>query len=967
MKKVIVLLFVLIATSVFSLTPSYAGAFEETLNVELNEVDAFANVVIFIRFNDEETYTAPYEYNHYENMFNGVDEVSLRDYYLEVSYDQLTIDSYLVNDNTQILYYDDINDRSYYEPYDSTTNPDGYDEESYAEQAQREHGLLKRAIDYVEVNNLIDDSIVLDSNDDGKIDSITFMVSGEDSGWSSLLWPHKWGLYTYFNYSNSTFTSDAPKINGRYALDYTFELLGNSASYDVQVSVGILAHETFHLISAPDLYHYYRYHHIQPVGDWGLMDGATEIPSHMLGYMKQYYGSWIDEVTEITESGTYTLAPLQDSQDNLYKIDLGYSNEFIYIEYRDNEGLYESNLPDSGLIVYRVDFDAYDLGNVYGYYNESLIPSEEVFIFRPGITDTTEPITFEFDDNESIDEDGNIDNAALSNNNTYDAMGVGTNILMFHNDGTLIDINISNVVEHNGYITFDISLPPVIELDINEELAIGTQLFLVDNPLFEYNFSVKNVSESDSVYYTLDGTTPTTSDLVYDGGLIPFNADSNVINIAVYDGETLITSTTRSFNFVDSIQTFHSAYGNNKNISWYLDFKYDGTAYQLEFDSQSETEYEYDFVNITKDGFVRTYSGPAVGEINLYYTSDDLLIQFTSDDSVDEFYGIKVSIELTGDITSSLIGDEAVEVSLGDEYIDEGVLLTGLNEGYYSVEVIGNVDSSLVGEYILTYNILDIDGLIVDTHLRTVNVVDDIAPIGSLIGETEITLEYLEEYIDLGALFTDNSDEDLVIDIVGTVDTGVLGTHIISYTATDIYGNVSLTISRTVNVVDSIAPSLELNLGLDTVYQDDVWIDGEISISDNYSTDLGYILSGVVDTSIVGEYIIDYRVTDDSGNVSVIQRYVNVVEKDVDVEFTCDKGISTYLVGDEVVPPSCYVNGELMDVNIDLVSNNNIGTYKIVYSIEIDGVTYEKASYVFIYDNGSSEVAFYDFKRRDLV
>ena len=139
-------------------------------------------------------------------------------------------------------------------------------------------------------------------------------------------------------------------INGKYAYTYTFELLGNSTSYNMQVDVGVIAHETFHLISAPDLYHYYRYFNIQPVGHWGIMEGTTDVPSHMLGYMKEMYGNWIQSVDTITQSGSYTLYPLSESADNLYKIDLGYSNEYLYLEYRKATGLYESHLPGSGLL-----------------------------------------------------------------------------------------------------------------------------------------------------------------------------------------------------------------------------------------------------------------------------------------------------------------------------------------------------------------------------------------------------------------------------------------------------------------------------------------------------------------------------------------------------------------------------------------------------------------------------------------
>lgn len=432
---------------------------EDVQNGPINESAGFANIVIFIKFADEPSYSAPHDYDYYESLFNDEVNASLKSYYEEVSYNQLTIDSYIVNDGATIIFYQDINDRGYYEIYDASTNLLGYEEDDSQEAKEREHGLLKRAIDYVEANNLVSDSIDLDVNSDGDIDSITFAISGEDDGWNTILWPHKWNLSTYYNYSNDTYYALAPTINGLNAYVYTLELLGNSVDYGKKIDVGVIAHETFHLISAPDLYHYYRYDFIDPVGDWGLMDSTSHIPSHMLGYMKEMYGNWMNTVDVINDSGTYTLAPLADSSNNLYKIDLGYSNEFVYIEYRDAVGIFESNLPSSGLLVYRVDMDYFDKGNEHGYYDTQGNPIDELFVFRPGISNTPLPIFFEEIDDEEIDEDGEIDDAALSNNNLYNEMGNDTDITMFYSDGSLMDIKIFNVVEHDGVITFDVYLP----------------------------------------------------------------------------------------------------------------------------------------------------------------------------------------------------------------------------------------------------------------------------------------------------------------------------------------------------------------------------------------------------------------------------------------------------------------------------------------------------------------------------
>ena len=68
----------------FNETPSALLEENELIeNGPLNESSAFANIVIFIKFADETTYEAPFDYAHYENMFNDADGISLKNYFLE--------------------------------------------------------------------------------------------------------------------------------------------------------------------------------------------------------------------------------------------------------------------------------------------------------------------------------------------------------------------------------------------------------------------------------------------------------------------------------------------------------------------------------------------------------------------------------------------------------------------------------------------------------------------------------------------------------------------------------------------------------------------------------------------------------------------------------------------------------------------------------------------------------------------
>ena len=98
-----------------------------------------------------------------------------------------------------------------------------------------------------------------------------------------------------------------------------------------------------------------------------------------------------------------------------------------------------------------------------------------------------------------------------------------------------------------------------------------------------------------------------------------------------------------------------------------------------------------------------------------------------------------------------------------------------------------------------------------------------------------------------------------------------MGTYAITYTATDVSGNVG-TVTRTVTVVDTTAPVITVISGTDTVAQGSTWTDA------GATADGGELVtvSGTVNTNILGTYMITYTATDASGNVGTATRTVTV-------------------------------------------------------------------------------------------
>lgn len=380
------------------------------------------NLVIFIRFSDEANFTDPISV--YDSNFN-TGAVSLKSYYTSASYGQLTINShfYPTQNLSYIVSYQDGYPRSYYQVYDATTNPGGYS--GGAERTVREHTLLQNACGFVA--SMIPPTLNIDGDNDGNVDNTCFMIQGTADGWSDLLWPHMWSLYTY-----------TVLINGKRVYTYNFNLTDFAGG-----STGVLCHEMGHSLGAPDFYHYYTPG--TPVGPWCLMASSANTPQNMLAHVKQKYMGWIPPMTEITTPGTYTLNPLgTNSTNNCYKIASPYSaTEYFTVEYRKNTSTFESALPGSGLIVSRIN-PAY-AGNDSG-------PPDEVYIYRPDGT---------------VSVNGLINEANFSTEEGRTIITDGTNPSSFLTDGSPGGLYISDIGSSAGAtISFNYggSTEPVIGL-----------------------------------------------------------------------------------------------------------------------------------------------------------------------------------------------------------------------------------------------------------------------------------------------------------------------------------------------------------------------------------------------------------------------------------------------------------------------------------------------------------------------
>lgn len=312
------------------------------------------NLVVFIRFSDQNEITT--QLSVIDSLLNdsSANATSMYSYFKAVSYNKLKITSHIFPTplGDSVVSYQDIYPRSYYLP-DYGNNTGGYQTED--ERRSREKALVERALTFVNTHSTVPASLDLDMDNDGNVDNVCFIVEG--AAYNGLLWPHM-----------STLSDRYVYMGGKRVFNYTFQL-GQSSGYLVP---GVLCHEMFHTLGAPDLYKETGTQ--MSIGPWDLMSNNSLV--HMGAYMKWRYGNWLDSIPTITRPGRYSLHPLGDtSSDNCcYKIATPHPNQWYVLEYRDSSKRFENTLPGTGLLIYRID-DRYR-------GNYSTLQPDEVYLFR---------------------------------------------------------------------------------------------------------------------------------------------------------------------------------------------------------------------------------------------------------------------------------------------------------------------------------------------------------------------------------------------------------------------------------------------------------------------------------------------------------------------------------------------------------------------------------------------------------
>lgn len=393
-----------------------------------------ANIILFIEFQD--TNHAQHNTKCFINnesttfqYFNGEDgyEKGLKTYINKISYGQLDVENIFpqYNETTKKII-----------PYKANQNRQHYQTNI--------NELIGEIVSDINSNGTIKDNQILDYNNDRNIDNLTLVLaSGDNLNETSY---------------KATYEGSA-SIKGKFVNSYN--VLHEGLVYGTLQNSGVIIHEFLHTLGYPDLYRGGTNDGV-PVGPWDIMASVNTFVQYPLAYFRSNITNWFTIPTVSESKKNYTLyaaskTTYETRNQQAVIIKTPYSDtEFFVVEYRkkeNNSNSYDSRIPGSGLIIYRINLES--ITNMKGNSSEPYNP-DVAYIFRPGDT---------FDENGHEKGKGDIFKSFISAESETKSYGSKdftcslTNGAITYSDGQNSGIIIENVGSSTGdQITFDINI-----------------------------------------------------------------------------------------------------------------------------------------------------------------------------------------------------------------------------------------------------------------------------------------------------------------------------------------------------------------------------------------------------------------------------------------------------------------------------------------------------------------------------
>jgi M6 family metalloprotease-like protein len=289
-----------------------------------------SHLMILANFSNTNT---TYTQDQFDNLMNQVNyngTGSFKDFYLEVSYGSLTV-------NTDVTIWVTLpHPHDYYGPQ-SMWGEFAYDAVVAADQ--------QAGVDFS----------LYDNDGDGAVDGVCIAHQGrgqEETGNVNDIWSHSWTLAAA-GYTPSQRIFDGVQVN-----EYT--TIPEKGSSSSMTSIGVMCHEFGHNLGAPDFYDtdYNTGGQYDGTGNWDIMaDGswngnpAGSKPAQHNAWTKSYF-TWTNPT--ILTSLQNVLLRQAETYTDVIRYNTATPNEYFLCENRQKTG-FDTYIPGHGLIIYHVD------------------------------------------------------------------------------------------------------------------------------------------------------------------------------------------------------------------------------------------------------------------------------------------------------------------------------------------------------------------------------------------------------------------------------------------------------------------------------------------------------------------------------------------------------------------------------------------------------------------------------------
>lgn len=238
-----------------------------------------------------------------------------------------------------------------------------------------------------------------------------------------------------------------------------------------------------------------------------------------------------------------------------------------------------------------------------------------------------------------------------------------------------------------------------------------------------------------------------------------------------------------------------------------------------------------------------------------------------------------------------------------------------------------------------------------------ISVIYNTFPRLQLNGLQNMTLSYRDQYQEPGVIVknaTGNYMSKIKID--SNIDTTKTGNYYIDYSL-KLKGR-TLHVRRNVKIIDDVAPVIKLKgnqileMSIKTEYKEPGY-----TALDEYEGDITpkVEIQGKIDTNNYGEYILTYKVEDNSGNKTEVNRIVKIIDE-IKPKIECENEISKFKIGEKNIIDCKAIDNFDGDITKKIKIKgdydiNTPGKYKIIYEIIDDAGNKEtKEHTIEIYD-----------------